>query len=186
MSTLKKSISQHNTKSIRKLRCIWILILKKMQNFWKPLSPLQGVTSFPSADCPRMFEFVEIKNVTSEPNSDLHCYSKIGLWFQLFLTQFLIFQAPLHFLVSGLTGNEVPKYYENGCACGEAGLAEEMETWAKSWASQILKRSVAWFPDQQGSDRFWIAAKPLEAFQNELNIEVCPLSRNTAVPRGIQ
>lgn len=96
------------------------------------------------------------------------------------------FQAPLHFLVSGLTGNEAPKYHENGCACGEAGLAEEMEILAKSQVSQILKRSVACFPDQQGSDKFWIAAKPLEAFQNELNLEVCPLSRNTAVPRGIQ
>lgn len=123
-----------------------------------------------------MFEFVQIKKC--------HSWTKLGPS-QLLKNRSLIptlsysvfnFQAPLHFLVSGLTGNEVPKYHENGCACGEAGLAEEMETWTKSPASQILERSVAWLPDQQGSDRFWIAAKPLEAFQNELtNLKVCPL-----------
>lgn len=157
-----------------------------MQNFWKSLSSLQDVTSFHSADCP--------KTVWICSDKKCHSWTKLRPS-SLFKNRSLIptlsysvfnFQAPLHFLVSGLRGNEVPKYHENGCACGEAGLAEEMETWAKTWASQILKRSVAWFPDQQGSNRFWIAAKPLEAFQNELNPEVCPLSRNTAVLRGIE
>lgn len=73
----------------------------------------------------------------------------------------------------------VPKYCQNGCACGEAGLAEEMETLAKSWASQVLKILVVQLPNQQSSDRFWIVAKSLEASQNEPNLEAFQLSRNT-------
>lgn len=107
------------------------------------------------------------------------CRSKIGLWSQLFLTQFLIFRRLCTSWSQAWQEMEAPKYHENGCACGEAGLAEEMETLTKSCASQILKRFVAQFPDQHGSDRFWIAAKPLEASQNEPSPEVCQLSRNT-------
>lgn len=67
---------------------------------------------------------------------------------------------------------EVSKYRQNGWTCVESGLAEEMETLAKSWASQILKSFIAQFPKQHGSDRFWTAAKPLEASQDEPNPEV--------------
>lgn len=96
------------------------------------------------------------KNILIFSDKKCHSWTKLGPSL-LFKNRSLIptlsylvfnFQAPLHFLVSGLTGNEAPKYHENGCACGEAGLAEEMEIWAKSRVSQILKRSVAWFPDQ--------------------------------------
>lgn len=106
------------------------------------------------------------------------CHSKVGLWTQLFLTRLLIFRRLCTSWSQAWQKMEVPKYRENGCACGEAGLAEEMEILAKSWASQILKRFVARLPNQQSSDRFWIAVKSLEASQNEPNLEAFQLSRN--------
>lgn len=47
-----------------------------------------------------------------------------------------------------------------------------------SWVSQILKRLVAWFPNQHRPDSFWIAAKPTETSQSKPNPGIYQLSRN--------
>lgn len=105
------------------------------------------------------------------------CCSKIGLWSLNFLS-FLIFRRLCTSWSQARQEMEVPKYCENGCACGKSGLAEEVEMLAKSWASQILKSLVAWFPNQYSSDRFWIAAKPTEASQSKPSPGIYQLSRN--------
>lgn len=100
-----KSASKHNIESTRKLRTIWGLFLKKTPNVWKPLIPLQNVTSIHPAASPRTYEFVQIQNTILKPNSDLHLPFKNRPLIPTLSYSVFNFQAPLHFLVSGLTGN---------------------------------------------------------------------------------
>lgn len=179
LSFLKSTSTHPLLNQAENEEAFWVSYQRKQNSFQKSVSPLQNVVSVHSAACPKTYEFVQIKGATPQPNSDLICCSDTGLWSQLFLIEFLIFRRLCISWSQASQDMEVPKYWENGSPCGETGLAEGMETLAKSWVSQILKRFIARSTNQEDSDSFWITAKILEAPQNEPNLQVCQLSRNT-------